>query len=1814
MLLLVRLCLNFLLCDKFKKNNHFRTNSRPDVVQLTPIYDEQDSKCSSKAIVSSISKDRLRNTAIVLAEEQFTGQVLRCDVIVDVIFQLDIVTTTRELFMEEAPEAFEVRAYDEQGNEFTTLENVEFDWILTSPGNIDVLRFMTFKDSPYETPKSIELFEKEGKRGHIVLLEGVKTGSAKVTVNLAYPEYSNVKTAEVSLMVVANLMIDPADVYMLRGDVIQYKIIQVKHGRLEQIDLSSSQYYLQVENEDIGLMKSGQFIGLREGRTRVILHDRNVDRKNEGELRLPSSQVTVTFPSRMSLSIAPNHNWAVLLNEKHDIIVELYAKNDHKMYIGSGVLFETTVDESLFPVAAMSKNQSWFTGIARQEGSARVTSKLISITNAIHGRTVLDPTLSVVNEILIFPPIELEPPEAVFPWDPKVPPKYDLQMRASGGDGKFIWSSSNHSVGSVSQLGLARTYAVGQYEICASMCRNTNNKKCSKFYVIPPTKLEIVEYVMENEIGSPIFLHVALFAQRPGSDVTVPFTKCQKLTFKVKPSEVNFIYNETAETENVGISCKPVAVVGLGTTTAKITVSYVAEGKKLEDSVTVSAYRKLQPLYPHLGESVLALGTSRNIVFEGGPRAWSGRSTEHSRRIDSTNKESLTVVDTTEEYRDASCDSDMYVVNVFCKEVGRSEVTLTVSNKPLFPNCRHQASVSTVIVHCSPPHDMSLTPEIKSTGSEACPMDLSAEKVVVQCYSDIIIDVVVKDEEGRHFDNVTSLEFDWYLTPVILGSDVRYQHVLPKNFTYEKVLLPKGQIQAVIPQKQAGMLDVTAKIIGYKREMMIGVKEESLRHLVQSKISLYLVDETIIAPNITSVYNHPENKFYISVKQGSGFYEMVMSANDIADVKYIESKRQLEVTPQATGELKVVLKDLCLRSNPASIIIRIVSVAAVKVEVSDRVQIGKTLKAVVKFYDDAENVMPLPNLEYLDLRYVIEDDIISIKQLEENPSEPWPMGEIHYLVRGLQLGETQLVFAAGRGPREVVSKPVTIQVFPPMKLLPRNTTLFIGAELQLTVQGGPQPDINLEYLVQFENVIEVSQSGLVKALSLGLTKVIGRSIGICPYTNEKMIHGQDIIDVTVIPLTGIKIMTPLTRFMQGAEVPAWFTGLPESLSPILLGSVKPPFHVSWITEECEDVIDVNSVFRDIGVRYNPEEEITIHLKGKKPGWCNLRLNVTVPGATAGLKLKEILFTTSVEIEVFEELVLLQPNICGQNILMAPYSTLQLETNLEGRYTLTYSLQDEHFTYDKSAIPNTAVTVSDTGLLQSYGIIGRVMVVITAADDHGLKQAVTVVVQIKPIHYMMASVQTDWLIKSLPVNYIPLGAEIKFIISYHDNAGAVFTAANVDLRFRSNRFDLVEMKRSSINQIITYTVKPGSTVIKMWADGVSKTVDYVNIISDRILSPSDETFNIGDVFCLRSPVVDKYFMHGRWHTEHPDIIIVDPETGVGQVVTSSATVGSVFYSLTPAVKVRFNIESVKVVTVKYDKNRVVSDQSHIEIPFVMTNFKDRYTKTSNLIAGWPCQGEVERHIKHYPFKCEIVFSNEDYDIDNVFNVVPGFNADLGLFTCNIHRIDDVSPITSTIDSNITFVVAVNNGIESDPVDLLFKPAVYISDEDLELSDQRLDANLIVTGLTSVLKQVKVTPVDGNLLIVEEPIFINPTTVSFKIRLIDYHWKFNDLDFSLSVTVESKITSQNVKVLIRTNLGQDFNSRSLCMSQHLGSPAGNFFYENRHAFIIIFSMLILFFLTVYAYSNYIQPVINVNVGPRPPSGFPCPPGMLNKLTYF
>lgn len=102
---------------------YFRSSSRPDLITISPIYDDAESvECSSKAVLTTVFREKRRSTAFVLAKDLATGEVLRCDVILDIIDKLDVLTTTRELYLEEAPETFELWAQDSQGNKHLSVK------------------------------------------------------------------------------------------------------------------------------------------------------------------------------------------------------------------------------------------------------------------------------------------------------------------------------------------------------------------------------------------------------------------------------------------------------------------------------------------------------------------------------------------------------------------------------------------------------------------------------------------------------------------------------------------------------------------------------------------------------------------------------------------------------------------------------------------------------------------------------------------------------------------------------------------------------------------------------------------------------------------------------------------------------------------------------------------------------------------------------------------------------------------------------------------------------------------------------------------------------------------------------------------------------------------------------------------------------------------------------------------------------------------------------------------------------------------------------------------------------------------------------------------------------------------------------------------------------------------------------------------------------------------------------------------------------------------------------------------------------------
>ncbi|KAJ8968307.1 hypothetical protein NQ314_002368 [Rhamnusium bicolor] len=1495
------------------------STTRNDIILLTTKDEDPELHCSTKVAVSTITKEAARNIAVVLAEDVYTKQMLRCDIIVDVIHKLLITTTTRELFMEEAPEDFEVKAYDDQGNEFSTLEGIVFEWNIISLG--------PSRDA--------------------------------VTVRLPYPEYKHIATNEVQLMVVANLLITPAEVYVMPGDVVPFRIYYLNNGRMEEIALPDSQYYLEAEDLEIGSSnkKTGNVTALKEGKTRIVLRDRNVG-KDDTILKLPAATLHVVQPDYLVINVLPHKNWAILVGDHHDIVTEVYTSDDHRLYLGGSVqVFMEIAPE--FRVSSRSPNGSWVTGYGIKSSVVNVQATLDGVYNEKTGNIKYNKPLTAKGDLLIYPRITLSPSEVILPWDPITRPKYEVDLVARGGDGRFLWTSSDHAIGLVT----------------------------------------------------------------------------------------------------------------------------------LEDSVTLSSFKPLRLIEP-TREIVLAIGTSVNLVYVGGPRPIMGRAGDHQRVVVSEDEKIARATDITQ-----FCTlpgEDFSVVQIVCRKLGETDIKLMISNIPTASNCKSQTSSVTTRITCGKPRKVTLQPELRIADVDACPMDLSSGHVVVQSTKNIDLDVFVYDDCGTRFLNISSFNFEWLLTPFATGELLNKNGVFPKNITIGNVPVALKSYQTLKPLIDVGNMEINVTISGYKTSILkkYGIisewppfvtEEERGTELgpITASLALYLVDNAVISPSTITLFNHPGNKQIIKVKQGSGYFELALSTDDVASVRYTESSREIEVIPLKSGELTIQLVDLCLVSRPATLLVSVISVGIIRVEMADKVEVGKCIPCIVRLYDENDNLMVIPEPGMIDLRPDFENKIANIQRIEQTPLKKWGVGEIHYTITGVVVGDTKLVFTVSGADEDIDSAPLELQVFQPLKLYPRNGSIVIGAVLQFTIKG--------------------------------VTKVFAQSVGIHP-------------------------------FRMGAMVPFWCGGIPD-ISPMILGSLEdPPILFKWTVDD-KLLVDLSGVFHPVGVFKKKPDRVAIKVFGLQPGKTRLYVNATVPGRTANRQnVETVTLSAWIDIEIIQEFSIISPEFPGNSLLMAPFSEVQLETNLDySDSKIVYWLPGDRapsteLLADKSVTTSDViVSVSPTGLLKSYGILGHALLIIICTDELGLKRHLSVVVEVKTIHYMNINVIANWRIHSdSPLRTIPLGTEFQLRATFHDSQGNKFHAGPTDLKVRTSRCDLLKVVESPANASVwIYTKKPGNTMVKAWADGIQKTADYVKINVEQSVRPMLDHLTSGDIVCLWTPVVTEYNKPGTWRSSDTSLMFINPALDIGFVGNREGVV-VLTHSLLQSAPIQIHIYPVSEIEFLEDPALVLTNgelNSIVRVVLVLQSEKSVGIKTNNLIQGWRCRTDVRKLVSPTGFKCFAEFSNKSLPItiDHLFNVINSWVPETGQYACKLINLGIHGSNISVLSTNVTLWAATEDDeTTSRRLNIKFLPHVFVPEEIL-LAENSNTGDLTVIGLPEVLQQIEVRiKSDSSILFVGEPKDHNETSKIYQIQLIDYHWRLADLEDAMGIVVSSPITKQNVKV--------------------------------------------------------------------------------------
>ena len=210
------------------------------------------------------------------------------------------------------------------------------------------------------------------------------------------------------------------------------------------------------------------------------------------------------------------------------------------------------------------------------------------------------------------------------------------------------------------------------------------------------------------------------------------------------------LVNEREPSDELG-GCSQVVLEALspGFATLRVNYRYLGlEGRPvvLRDEITVGAYNPLTPVQPSLRETgkegvvVLALESSLDIVWSGGPKPWINKPESHfyDIAVDQGQDQSVEI------RSQRSWPSGLYVYKATCLKLGEARVTLTVGNRPSEDIVKPQVSTSTVTVVCAQPDRVKL----KAANQEKdCPLAGRTGRIAALSHSHLTILTSVYDSQ-----------------------------------------------------------------------------------------------------------------------------------------------------------------------------------------------------------------------------------------------------------------------------------------------------------------------------------------------------------------------------------------------------------------------------------------------------------------------------------------------------------------------------------------------------------------------------------------------------------------------------------------------------------------------------------------------------------------------------------------------------------------------------------------------------------------------------------------------------------------------------------------------------------------------------------------------------------------------------------------------------------------------------------------------------------------------------------------------------------
>lgn len=165
--------------------------------------------CNNVAELSNILAEENSGTVWLTARDSASTTVLTAQIKVAKIARIEIASRFRQVSRGDTLH-LQVRAYDAEGNVFSSVDGLRFDWEVKA--GHDNIRQLPFKDLLHAKAHGhTHVDETAGEEGDDFLIKAVEAGKADVTVRILARGYEHINQANMTLTIVDPFVIVATD-------------------------------------------------------------------------------------------------------------------------------------------------------------------------------------------------------------------------------------------------------------------------------------------------------------------------------------------------------------------------------------------------------------------------------------------------------------------------------------------------------------------------------------------------------------------------------------------------------------------------------------------------------------------------------------------------------------------------------------------------------------------------------------------------------------------------------------------------------------------------------------------------------------------------------------------------------------------------------------------------------------------------------------------------------------------------------------------------------------------------------------------------------------------------------------------------------------------------------------------------------------------------------------------------------------------------------------------------------------------------------------------------------------------------------------------------------------------------------------------------------------------------------------------------------------------------------------------------------------------------------------------------------------------